>query len=85
MRWGAGDPRLVGQDAEVGRLILVNGPPASGESTVARRYVDELYEGVPTWVDPVWTERPCTAADRPAPSGADGTRTHDLLVANQTL
>jgi predicted kinase len=29
----------VGKDAGIARLILVNGPPASGKSTLARRYV----------------------------------------------
>jgi predicted kinase len=32
---------VVSQDAGIARLILVNGPPASGKSSVARRYVDD--------------------------------------------
>lgn len=31
---------MIGDDVGIARLILVNGPPASGKSTVARRYVD---------------------------------------------
>ena len=37
--WSIGAP--ISDDAEIARLILVNGPPASGKSTVARRYVDQ--------------------------------------------
>ena len=33
--------RAVSKDAGIARLILVNGPPASGKSTLARRYVDD--------------------------------------------
>src|SRR5215203_1579293 len=33
--------RVVSKDAGIARLILVNGPPASGKSTLARRYVDD--------------------------------------------
>ncbi len=32
---------MLGKDAGIARLILINGPPASGKSTLARRYVDE--------------------------------------------
>lgn len=32
--------RAFSQDVAIARLILVNGPPASGKSTLARRYVD---------------------------------------------
>jgi len=32
---------VVSKDAGIARLILVNGPPASGKSTLARRYVDD--------------------------------------------
>lgn len=32
---------MVGKDAGIARLILLNGPPASGKSTLARRYVDD--------------------------------------------
>ena len=32
---------LVSKDAGIARLILLNGPPASGKSTLARRYVDD--------------------------------------------
>ncbi len=32
---------VLGKDARIARLILINGPPASGKSTLARRYVDE--------------------------------------------
>jgi predicted ABC-type ATPase len=35
----------LGKDAGIARLILVNGPPASGKSTLARRYVDD-HDGV---------------------------------------
>jgi len=31
----------VSEDVAIARLILVNGPPASGKSTLARRYVDD--------------------------------------------
>jgi predicted kinase len=31
----------VSEDVGIARLILVNGPPASGKSTLARRYVDD--------------------------------------------
>jgi predicted kinase len=34
-------PRRRWEDAGIARLILVNGPPASGKSTLARRYVDD--------------------------------------------
>ncbi len=33
--------RAVGKDAGIALLILVNGAPASGKSTLARRYVDD--------------------------------------------
>lgn len=33
--------RAVRDDAGIARLILVNGPPASGKSSLARRYVEE--------------------------------------------
>jgi predicted kinase len=36
-----GETDLGGKDAGIARLILVNGPPASGKSTLARRYVDD--------------------------------------------
>jgi predicted kinase len=32
---------VVSQDSGIARLILLNGPPASGKSTVAHRYVDD--------------------------------------------
>jgi predicted kinase len=34
-------PRAVSKNAGITRLILVNGAPASGKSTLARRYVDD--------------------------------------------
>lgn len=37
--WGSTD--AVSKDATIARLILLNGPPASGKSTLARRYVDD--------------------------------------------
>ena len=36
--------RAVSKDAWIARLILINGAPASGKSTLARRYVDD-YDG----------------------------------------
>ena len=38
-RWSS--TRGVSKDAVIARLILVNGPPASGKTTLARRYVDD--------------------------------------------
>ena len=38
---GRGSTRAVSKDAWIARLILVNGAPASGKSTLARRYVDD--------------------------------------------
>lgn len=55
-------PRAVGKDAGMARLILVNGPPASGKSTLARRYVDDHAGAVLVEVDelrmtlPNWEE-----------------------------
>lgn len=34
----------IGKDGDIARLILINGPPASGKSTLAQRYVDD-HEG----------------------------------------
>jgi predicted kinase len=31
----------IREDGEIAQLILINGPPASGKSTLARRYVDD--------------------------------------------
>ena len=50
----------IGEDVGISRIILVNGPPASGKSTLARRYVaahegtelvevDELRMTLPGW------------------------------------
>ena len=52
--------RVSRQDARIARLILINGPPASGKSTLARRYVathdhaslvdvDSLRMSLPDW------------------------------------
>lgn len=38
---GSESTRAVSKDAGIARLILVNGAPASGKSTLARRYVDD--------------------------------------------
>jgi len=53
---------VIGKDVAIGRLILINGPPASGKSTLARRFVedhegtvlvevDELRMTLPGWED----------------------------------
>lgn len=47
----AASPRLVRNDAGIARLILLNGPPASGKSTLARRYVEEHDHAVLVEVD----------------------------------
>jgi chloramphenicol 3-O-phosphotransferase len=36
----------VSKDAWIPRLILINGAPASGKSTLARRYVDDHHHGM---------------------------------------
>lgn len=54
---GGADPavrvstRAINNDSRITRLILVNGPPASGKSTLARRYVDEHDRSVLVEVD----------------------------------
>lgn len=49
---------MIGEDAGIARLILVNGPPASGKSTVARRYVDAHVGVVLVEVDALRTTLP---------------------------
>lgn len=52
----------IDEDAGIARLILVNGPPASGKSTLARRYVDDHPDAALVEVDalrmtlPNWEE-----------------------------
>ncbi len=43
--------RAESKDAGIARLILVNGAPASGKSTLARRYVDDHDQGVLVEID----------------------------------
>lgn len=55
-----------GQDGGVAKLVLVNGPPAAGKSTVSRRYVDDHEGAVLVEVDalrmtlPGWEDDPDT-------------------------
>jgi predicted kinase len=48
----------ISDDAQIARLILINGPPASGKSTLARRYVDEHERVAVVDVDSVRTTLP---------------------------
>jgi chloramphenicol 3-O-phosphotransferase len=67
------------KDAGIVRLILVNGAPASGKSTLARRYVDDHDQAVLVEVDtlrmtlPNWEQDEATRLV-PRPGGRGGRR-----------
>lgn len=60
----------MGEDGGIARLILVNGPPASGKSTLARRYVDSHAGAALVEVDELRMTLPNWEADEATRLGA---------------